>query len=106
MAFLLFVIPNHSSGPDKANIQDGTGKGEILSHLFDVALKLVREEHVKGALGHRVHLSLSKKKPYDGVVGFCFLVKSGMVHRLLLVFPVPKPSLKCSNPRNHHMKRN
>jgi hypothetical protein len=62
MAFLLFVIPNHSSGPDKANIQDGTGKGEILSHLFDVALKLVREEHVKGALGHRVHLFLSKKK--------------------------------------------
>ena len=61
MAFPLFVILCYSSGPDKADVQDGTGKGEILSHLFDVALKLVCEEHVKGALGHRVHLFLSAK---------------------------------------------
>ena len=57
----VFPVVCHSSGPDKADIQDGTGKSEILSHLFDVALKLVREEHVKGALGHRVHLFLSAK---------------------------------------------
>mmetsp|Transcript_44309 Transcript_44309/g.105479 ORF Transcript_44309/g.105479 Transcript_44309/m.105479 type:complete len:303 (+) Transcript_44309:6684-7592(+) len=40
----------------KAHVQNGAGKGKVLAELLDVALELVREEHVERALSHRIHL--------------------------------------------------